>query len=248
MRSFHLSVLCAGVALAGFSASARACDWHSLGCEPCGTIHSEGFAYTSGAQFLQGTTTFDVAIANFAFDPPTVIIERDMAVRWTNNDFATHTATSQAAPNTGLPDGRFDSQFLSHDATYEHTFDAVDLYDYFCDVHGISMQGTIDVRYPGDATGNGMVDFNDLLTVAQHYGTPSPVPATAYAYGDFTIDGTVDFNDLLVLAQHYGQSADVSAFSVGFQHDWASAQASIPEPMSLGLVGFGMIVMGRRRR
>ena len=142
-----------------------------------------------------------------------------MAVRWTNNDMFPHSATSQACQDTGVPDDRFDSQFMSQNDTFEHTFEAVDLYDYYCTVHGISMQATVDVRYPGDATGNGIVDFNDLLTLAQHYDQASPEPATAYGFGDFNIDGTVNFNDLLTLAQHYGERQTFPRFDARFRND-----------------------------
>lgn len=53
---------------------------------------------------------------------------------------------------------------------------------------------------PGDADGDGHVDFADLLAVAQHYGT-----AGSWSTGDFNADGSVGFDDLLLLAQHYSR-------------------------------------------
>ena len=71
-------------------------------------------------------------------------------------------------------------------------------------------------RYlPGDLNGDGAVDFNDLLILAQHYGQPGTFPQ-----GDLNGDGTVGFDDLLILAQNYGrtsvpQSASAIVSSLG---------------------------------
>lgn len=54
----------------------------------------------------------------------------------------------------------------------------------------------------GDISGNGSVDFADLVTVAQHYGQSSLFPAQ----GDLTGDGMTDFADLVAVAQNYGSS------------------------------------------
>jgi hypothetical protein len=54
----------------------------------------------------------------------------------------------------------------------------------------------------GDATGDSIVDFADLLILAQNYGLS---PKTFHE-GDFNRDGTVEFADLLILAQNYGTS------------------------------------------
>lgn len=59
----------------------------------------------------------------------------------------------------------------------------------------------------GDVTGNGLVDFEDLLVVAQHYGSSG----RTYSQGniDYSADGLVYFDDLLILAQQYGKSLSV---------------------------------------
>jgi len=49
--------------------------------------------------------------------------------------------------------------------------------------------------------GDGAVDFNDLLILAQHYGQPGTFPQ-----GDLNGDGTVGFDDLLIIAQNYGHT------------------------------------------
>jgi GH43 family beta-xylosidase len=57
---------------------------------------------------------------------------------------------------------------------------------------------TIAIHWTGDINGDGSVDFNDLVLLAQHYNAP----ATA-AQGDINGDGMDDFNDLVLLAQNY---------------------------------------------
>lgn len=54
----------------------------------------------------------------------------------------------------------------------------------------------------GDTNGDLVVNFDDLLKVAQSYG--SSVSVSPFASGDFNDDGIVNFDDLLLLAQHYG--------------------------------------------
>ena len=75
-------------------------------------------------------------------------------------------------------------------------------------------------RIPGDANLDGVVNFSDLLILAQNYG----LQTTHFTQGDFDGDGAVGFSDLLLLAQHYGQGEAGAATS-----------AAVPEPN--GLVG-----------
>ena len=57
---------------------------------------------------------------------------------------------------------------------------------------------------PGDATGNGVVDFNDYLVLESNFGKTG---GATVATGDFTDDGNVDFSDYLVLEAHFGNVA-----------------------------------------
>jgi carboxypeptidase D len=56
----------------------------------------------------------------------------------------------------------------------------------------------------GDANNDGSVTFDDLLIVAQNYGTTEKT----FSAGNFNYDaaGNVDFDDLLIIAQNYGTS------------------------------------------
>jgi autotransporter-associated beta strand protein len=113
---------------------------------------------------------------------------------------------------------------------------------------------TVVARYTlaGDATLDGVVDFNDLVKLAQNYNTTvSAITGSWWNKGDFTYDGITDFNDLVKLAQNYNTSLPtepIPGASAPFESDLARAFASVPEPSCLGIVGVVLAgLMGRRR-
>lgn len=84
---------------------------------------------------------------------------------------------------------------------------------------------TLPPQILGDANHDGVVAFDDLLTVAQHYGQRG-----TYTDGDFDRNGTVDFGDLLILGQHYGQhvaSTEVGAVGTVPETGWIPACALV---------------------
>lgn len=96
----------------------------------------------------------------------------------------------------------------------------------------------------GDADLDGMVDFDDLLALAQHYEQTN----AGWTGGDSNYDGVVNFDDLLSLAQNYGDSrVDVGLASHRFELDWALAQALAPEPALLSALPLATVVLTRRR-
>ncbi len=88
---------------------------------------------------------------------------------------------------------------------------------------------------PGDATADGNVSFDDLVVLAQDYGSTH----ATWSQGDFNNDGIVSFEDLVTVAQHYGQGTglalEVPGASAEFNSAWAEAVASVPEPASLAV-------------
>jgi hypothetical protein len=99
----------------------------------------------------------------------------------------------------------------------------------------------------GDINGDRLVNFTDLLTLAQHYGQR---PAT-WADGDFNSDGSVNFDDLLLLAQRYGQppaAAQLAQLSPSMSADVQQAFAQVPEPTALVGVGAVALLSIRHRR
>ena len=82
-------------------------------------------------------TSFQVAISGFAFDPLLLTIPVNASVTWTNNDAATHTATSSTSV--------FDSGDLAHGKSYTYKFTTKGTYPYICIYHS-NMKATIVVQ------------------------------------------------------------------------------------------------------
>lgn len=97
-------------------------------------------------------------------------------------------------------------------------------------------------RY-GDVNLDKKVNFDDLLVLAQNYGSSSGT----WAVGDFDGNNNVTFDDLLVVAQNYGFAGVVEGASAQFNSDWMLAQSMVPEPASLAAIG-ALALVGRRRR
>jgi plastocyanin len=93
--------------------------------------------FATGAAF--GAQSKSVAISNFAFDPPSLTVERGTRVVWTNRDEEPHTVTSADA------NAPFKSQGLDTDETFSYVFDKPGTYKYFCTIHP-HMVGQIIVR------------------------------------------------------------------------------------------------------
>jgi hypothetical protein len=118
---------------------------------------------------------------------------------------------------------------------------------------GETVDGTtllVATTLKGDANLNFVVNFDDLLLLAQNYGGTSKI----WTHGDSDYNGTVNFDDLLALAQNYGStyltdgSIVVDAtMNANFQSDWAMALSVVPEPATLGLLGGAIVLLARRR-
>jgi hypothetical protein len=99
-----------------------------------------------------------------------------------------------------------------------------------------------------------VVDFNDLVKLAQNYNTTVSASTDSWwNRGDFTYDGVTDFNDLVKLAQNYNTalpSAAIPGAPVDFQRDLAAAFATVPEPSAalLGVLAACGCAGSRRRR
>ncbi len=95
------------------------------------TIVTAGTAQTSLG------TVHDVEIRGFAFDPSDLTIRPGDTVRWTNQDFAPHTATAD--------DRSWDTGVIASGESASITFDEADVHPYHCDIHP-SMTARISVE------------------------------------------------------------------------------------------------------
>lgn len=88
-----------------------------------------------------------IPMADFVFNPTTVLVPVGATVVWTNQDNAPHTATSDAA--------LFGSGLLANGQSFRYTFTQPGEVAYFCELHGsaggIGMAGTIKVVPPEQA-------------------------------------------------------------------------------------------------
>jgi hypothetical protein len=104
-----------------------------------------------------------------------------------------------------------------------------------------------ETRY-GDANLDQSVDFDDLVILAQRYGTQT---GATWADASFNGDGTVDFDDLVPLAQNYGFTAlaDLALLDADpqFAADWQLAVSMVPQPAMLGVLVLGGVPLARRR-
>jgi prepilin-type processing-associated H-X9-DG protein len=82
---------------------------------------------------------------------------------------------------------------------------------------------------PGDATGDGAVNFADLVALAQNYDAAGGV---SFARGDFNYDDRVDFDDLVVLGQRYEATVAASVALAGAE---ASGAAVTPNAKAAGV-------------
>jgi hypothetical protein len=86
-------------------------------------------------------------------------------------------------------------------------------------------------KVPGDVTQDGVVNFDDLLVLAQHYGKSGDLNS-----GDLNADGGIGFDDLLILSQNYGRSSSA-----------VPETSAVPEPILCGSLSLLLLVNCPRR-
>ena len=77
-----------------------------------------------------------VAVANFAYAPPSLSVRTGDTVTWTNMDDISHTVSAD--------NDAFDSGVFGHGMTFQLTAGAPGTYTYFCRIHPF-MKGTLTV-------------------------------------------------------------------------------------------------------
>ncbi|HWP61778.1 MAG TPA: cupredoxin domain-containing protein, partial [Candidatus Paceibacterota bacterium] len=93
--------------------------------------------YVGSGVYNQNPQSQTVSIANMAFNPQTITVQRGAMITWINNDSMQHTVTSD--------NGFFGSGTLSLGQSYSYTFLNPGTYTYHCSIHPY-MTGTIIVQ------------------------------------------------------------------------------------------------------
>jgi plastocyanin len=73
-------------------------------------------------------------LTDTAFQPNPVNVKLGDSVRWTNNDKTIHTVT-EGNPETGQTTGGFASDLVGPKGAFEHKFEKVGTFDYYCKLH-----------------------------------------------------------------------------------------------------------------
>jgi hypothetical protein len=110
--------------------------------------------------------------------------------------------------------------------------------------------GIFKTRVPvaGDATQDGLVNFDDFLALRDGFG--KSFPGGNRSAGDFNLDGSVNFGDFQILERNFGYAP--TGLSSGVRAadfaDLASFAASVPEPGTALPLLAAAAMLGRKRR
>ncbi len=88
-------------------------------------------------------------------------------------------------------------------------------------------QGFYLPSLPGDANGDGIVNFKDYIVLEGNFGKTG----TTFAQGDFNGDGRVDFKDYIMLESNFGSTG--SAAPAGMPLALSASTSTTVEPASL---------------
>jgi plastocyanin len=127
----------------GRGARFRACarSWLAVlllaGASACGASVEATASADEAPAGAGGSTTHQIAIRGFAFEPPSLRVAPGDTVVWTNADLVPHTATA-----TG---GAWDSGSLEDGASWRWVAGHAGTYEYLCSFHP-GMQGTLVIQ------------------------------------------------------------------------------------------------------
>jgi parallel beta-helix repeat protein len=166
------------------------------------TVTSTQFTYDTNPQKLIYTFSEDVSASLSPADM--YLVDTTTYQSYTPSAFSydrqTNTATFSFAT---FPKGMFKA-FLFSDGITDAAGNMLD-----GDNNGIAGGSNVYSFFylPGDVNHDGTVDFADLTTIAQDYGTRG----MTFAQGDVDHNGTVDFGDLVLVSQNYGTTMALPA-------------------------------------
>ncbi len=137
MRSLSVPALLIAAALAVSACGSSSSPTPSSGGSAAPSAAPSAAAAACETAPAGATAAATVTIRGFKFDPATVTIKAGEAVAWTNEDSASHTATSL--------DGGCDTNPISKGATVALVFPKAGTYQYHCKIHATMPTATIEV-------------------------------------------------------------------------------------------------------
>ncbi|MAE43247.1 hypothetical protein CMO93_05725, partial [Candidatus Woesearchaeota archaeon] len=168
--------------------------------EPLTVAEGEGFTQTSNCGTNRqaigtkeiGVTLISSTVISFKdmqFTPSVVEIQKGTTVTWVNDDMMAHTVTSK--------DGLFDSGILQPGQEFSFTFDTAGDFPYQCDIHPMSMQGSIVVT--DSCTETVWTPFPSTIDEGVEFTQTSNCGTTREAVGIGGNIGGNDANTILLL-------------------------------------------------
>jgi hypothetical protein len=156
-------------------------------------IHNSTDDQDAAPALLQYDAASNTAVVSFDS-----LADGNYTVTLLSAGITTSAGTPLDGDDDGQPGGDYSFTFfqLAGDLNRDRTVDDTDRQQ---------LQGSFGAAVSpqdGDTDGDHVVDFADLVAVAQNYGKPD----TTLARGDVNADGTTNFADLVAVAQHYGKS------------------------------------------
>lgn len=162
-----------------------------------------------------------IDIVDFSYAPQFPVVPSGVGIHWTNVDPVIHTATARS--------GLFDSCAMVPNDQYAFTIQSVGSQAYDCTLHA-GMFGIIEIRGPGDATGDNRTDISDFAILAANFNLTD----RTYVTGDFDLTGTTNISDFAILAANFNQTF--------------LQRTSVPEPMMIASSALIPAALLRRAR
>jgi amicyanin len=87
---------------------------------------------------IPSTKTYNISIANFAFNSKTLTINKGDTITWTNNDSVPHQVKGDTLTSLSGP-------VITNGQSYSYTFNNIGTFAYHCNIHP-SMLGSVTVQ------------------------------------------------------------------------------------------------------
>ena len=97
-------------------------------------VPAEGNTISNGNIIDAAISPGAATLTDTAFQPNRVNVKLGDSVRWANNDNTLHTVI-EGDPKTGQITGGFASDIIGPKGTFEHKFEKVGAFNYYCKLH-----------------------------------------------------------------------------------------------------------------